>query len=118
MRELPPDRRRARLARLEPGGVSVKLLRVRAGVTVHALPEGDAVVSLDPGTTAIIVNATAHAVLDLLAEARSEEEIAQELHGSFPGQDLEAVRRDVGALVSELERAGIVEPCGDASSTA
>ncbi|HLU65436.1 MAG TPA: PqqD family protein [Kofleriaceae bacterium] len=93
-------------------------LRLRADCTIRPLPDGDAVVAAGEGATAVIVNQSAHAILEILADGGSEEEIAGLLCERFPGQDAAAVRRDVGALLSELERAGILEPCGAASSTA
>lgn len=75
-------------------------------------------VAAGEGETAVIVNAPAHAILDLLGEERSEEEIADLFCQSFPDQDPAALRRDVAELVAELLRAGIVEPCGAAPSTA
>jgi hypothetical protein len=94
------------------------MLKLRDGLTVSPLPEGDAVVAAGEGETAVIVNATAHAILDLLGEVRSEEQIADLFCQSFPDQDPAVVRRDIAALVAELLRAGIVEPCGAAPSTA
>lgn len=93
-------------------------LKLRDGLTIRRLPEGDAVVASDEGSTAVIVNEPAHAILDLLSEARSEKEIAELFCQSFPDQDPAALRRDVAALVAELLKAGIVEPCGAARSTA
>lgn len=93
-------------------------LRLREGLTIRALPDGDAVVATGASETAVIVNQAAHAILDLLAEERSEEEIGDLFCQSFPDQDPAALRRDVSALVAELVRAGIVEPCGTAPSTA
>ena len=93
------------------------LLKLREGITIRPLPEGDAVVAAGEGQTAVIVNASAHAVLELLGEVRSEEQIAEVFCESFPDRDPAAMRRDVAALVAELMRAGIVEPCGAAPST-
>ncbi len=93
-------------------------LKLRDGLTIRPLPDGDAVVASEQGTTAVIVNAAAHAILDLLSEERSEDEISDVFCESFPDQDPAAVRRDVAALVAELLRTGIVEPCGAARSTA
>jgi len=94
------------------------MLRLKNGLTIRPLPEGDAVVAAAEGETAVIVNAPAHAILEILGEERSEEEIAALFCQSFPDQDPAAVRRDVAQLVAELLRAGIVEPCGAAPSTA
>jgi hypothetical protein len=93
-------------------------LKLASGLTIRPLPEGDAVVATDEGATAVIVNQTAHAILDLLGEDRSEQEIAELFRQSFPEQDPAALERDIHLLVAELLRAGIVEPCGAAPSTA
>lgn len=93
-------------------------LKLRDGLTIRPLPEGDAVVAAGEGETAVIVNAPAHAILDLLADVKSEQEIAELFCQRFPDQDPAAVRRDVADLVAELVRVGIVEPCGAAPSIA
>lgn len=92
-------------------------LRLRGGLTVRALPDGDAVVAGRQGIEAVIVNASAHAILDLLVEEKTEQQIADLFCETFPDQEVAAVRRDVAELVAELVRAGIVEPCGSAPST-
>ena len=94
------------------------LLKLRDGLTIRPLPEGDAVVAAGEGETAVIVNAPAHAILDLLGEVRSEEQIAELFCQTFPDRDPTELRRDVAALVAELLQAGIVKPCGTAPSTA
>jgi hypothetical protein len=94
------------------------MLRLKDGLTIQPLPGGDAVVAAGQGATAVIVNTAAHAILDLLDAERSEEEIAEVFCQSFPDRDPAELRRDVAQLVGELLRAGIVEPCGDAPSTA
>jgi hypothetical protein len=93
-------------------------LKLVSGLTIEPLPEGDAVVAAGEGATAVIVNQTAHAILDLLSEHRSEQEIAEIFCETFPDQDPAALTRDVHQLIDELVRAGIVEPCGAAPSTA
>jgi hypothetical protein len=93
-------------------------LRVREGLTVRTLPEGDAVVAGGEGMDAVIVNASAHAILDLLTEIRTEDEIAAVFCETFPDQDPSSVRRDVAEIVGQLMRAGIVEACGSEPSTA
>lgn len=92
--------------------------RLRDGLTVKALPDGDAVVAASDGKEAVIVNATAHAILELLSVERTEQEIADVFAESFPDQDASALQRDVAQLVAQLLQAGIVEPCGTAPSTA
>ena len=92
--------------------------RIRDGCTVRELPDGDAVVALGEGDTAVIINASAHAVLDLLTVTRSQQELVSLLRDRFPSEDAATIERDVTALLSELVRANIVEPCGAGSSTA
>ncbi|MBL0218883.1 MAG: PqqD family protein [Myxococcales bacterium] len=92
-------------------------LRVRAGLTIRELPDGDAVVARDDGAEAVIINATASAVLELFGKESSEEEVARVFCESFPGEDVTAIRRDVHEIVQRLITSGILEPCGSASST-
>jgi hypothetical protein len=91
--------------------------RLREGVTIRELPEGDAVIA-GAGSDALIINASAFALLALLSEQRTEDELADVLCETFSGQDRAAVVRDVAALIAELQRAGIVERCGTAPSIA
>jgi hypothetical protein len=92
--------------------------RLSSGLTIRELPDGDAVVAAAAGSDAVIVNASAHALLELLGEPRSEQELARFVSEAFPEQDPAAIARDVGELVQQLVRAGLVEPCGTAPSTA
>ena len=85
-------------------------IKLRAGCTVRELPDGDAVVAAGEGDTAVIVNGSAHAVLDLLSGGASEESIAGVLCEQYPLQDAASIRRDVAALLAELAKAGLVEP--------
>lgn len=91
--------------------------RIRDGITVRELPEGDAVVA-GAGSDALIINASAYALLSLLSEQRTEGELADVLCELFTDQDRAAIQRDVAALVAQLLQAGIVEPCGTAPSIA
>jgi hypothetical protein len=93
-------------------------LRLRDGLTIRPLPGGDAVVASATGAEAVIVNTPAYTLLELLAEACTEDELAAVFIDSFPGQDPATIRRDVAALVAQLVRLEIVEPCGGAPSTA
>lgn len=93
-------------------------LRLRDGLTVRALPDGDAVIVAGDGKEAVIINASAHAIIELLAQERTEQEIANVFRETFPDQDASTVRKDVAKLVVQLVQAGIVEPCGSAPSTA
>ena len=93
-------------------------LRVRPGITIRTLPDGDAVVARSEGADAVIINTTAHAILELLAEEGTEDDVAGEFVKTFPGENADAIKRDVHALIARLVRDGILEPCGSASSTA
>ena len=81
-----PHGRRARRARR----CCVTKLRVRRGLTIRPLPDGDAVVARSEGADAVIVNTTAHAILELLAQEGTEQEIADEFCRSFPGENTDA----------------------------
>jgi len=91
--------------------------RMREGITVRELPEGDAVVA-GAGNEALIINASAYALLTLLSESRTERELADVMCELFTDQDRAAIQHDVAALVAQLLQAGIVEPCGTAPSIA
>ena len=93
-------------------------LRLREGLTIRPLPGGDAVVASASGAEAVIINTSAYALIELLGEASTEEELAEVFINSFPDQDPAAIRSDVAALVAQLVRLEIVEPCGGAPSTA
>jgi len=96
----------------------MSLLRLRHGLTIRPLPDGDAVVAGPDEQQAVIVNDSAQVILELLSEARPEQEILDLFCETFPDQDPTTVRRDVAALLQQLLRAGIVEPCGPAPSIA
>ncbi len=93
------------------------MLRLRPGLTIRELPDGDAVVARDEGQDAVIINATAAAILDLFGGESSEEEVTRVFCESFPGEDAAVIRRDVHAVVESLMTSGILEPCGSAAST-
>lgn len=93
-------------------------LRLREGLTIRPLPDGDAVVATADGDTAVIVNAAACAILEFLADMHSEGEIVDFFCESFPDQDPATLREDVARLVADLVRAEIVEQCGAVPSTA
>ena len=92
--------------------------RVRNGLTIKPLPDGDAVVASESGADAVIVNASAHALLELLAIEMTEDELIAFVCETFPDEDPSIVRQDITNLVQHLVQAGIVEPCGSATSTA
>jgi hypothetical protein len=93
-------------------------LRLRDGLTVRPLPGGDAVVASASGAEAVIVNTSAYAILELLTEACTEDELAAMFIDSFPDQDPATIRRDVAELIAQLVQLEIIEPCGGAPSTA
>jgi hypothetical protein len=93
-------------------------LQLRPGLTIRALPDGDAVVESANGRDAVIVNVTGHAILELLQTTRSEAEIASMIAAIFPGQDRGVIASDVAALVEQLVTAGVLLRCGDEPSTA
>lgn len=92
-------------------------LRVRAGLTIRELPDGDAVIAGEEGREAVIINATATAVLELFQRESTEEEVARVFRESFPSENADAIARDVHAIVQQLMTSGILEPCGNAPST-
>lgn len=93
-------------------------LRVNPHVAIRALPDGDAVVARSDGVEAVIVNPTAHALLELLAEPGTETDVGDAFVTAFPREDAAAIKRDIRALIERFLRDGILEPCGSASSTA
>lgn len=93
-------------------------LRLRPGLTVRALPDGDAVVARGTGSDAVIINMSAHAIIELLATEGTEEDVLAVFCSTFPGEDASVIRNDVHALIVRLVSDGILEPCGSAPSTA
>jgi hypothetical protein len=92
--------------------------RARPGLTINPLPDGDVVIASQSGADAVIVNDTAHAIVDLLEREMTEDDLAAFMCETFPDQDPAVVRTDVSKLVRLLVEAGIVEPCGNETSTA
>lgn len=92
--------------------------RARPRLTINSLPDGDVVIASESGADAVIVNGTAHVLVDLLEREMTEADLASFMCETFPDQDPARVRADVGKLVRQLVEAGIVEPCGNATSTA
>ena len=87
---------------------------VRA-LTVRELPDGDAVVARDGVNEAILLNATAAAVLGLFTPQSTVAEVARAFAERFPAEDAGRLARDVDAIVTQLVTSGILEPCGGAS---
>jgi hypothetical protein len=87
-------------------------------LVIRPLPGGDAVVAADEGSTAIILNNTAWAVVEMLSEPSEPQALADLFCRTFPDRDPAQIRRDIDAVLAELVTSGIVEPCGAASSTA
>jgi hypothetical protein len=73
------------------------------------LTDGEVVVSVGTEQRALILNAMADAVLDLCDGSRSADDIAAFIRETLAIPDGADVERDVGAVLQELERAGIVE---------
>lgn len=93
-------------------------LCLASGLTIRALPDGDAVVARDDGAEAIILNPTAHIVIEMFAKPATSDEIVSLFCETFPDDDTAAIRRDVGELIQRLLATGILETCGNAPSTA
>ena len=87
---------------------------VRA-LTVRELPDGDAVVARDGVNEAILLNATAAAVLGLFTPEATVADVARAFVERFPAEDAGRLARDVDAIVKQLVTSGILEPCGGAS---
>jgi hypothetical protein len=73
------------------------------------LSDSESVISVRGGNKALIVNAVGDAVLDLCDGSRSIDDIAAFLRDNLSVPEQVDVERDVGALVDELLRAGMLE---------
>lgn len=104
MRELPRDRPRARDA-----GSRVTKPRAAKDLVRGELPDGEVVVSVAGGATALILNTVADAVLELCDGSRTVEEIAQFVRETVTVPAEADVARDIAAVVDQLARAGVVE---------
>ena len=89
--------------------------RAVSALTVRELPDGDAVVARDGINEAILLNATAAAVLGLFTLESTPAEVSRALAEQFPAEDATRLARDVDTIVQQLVTSGILEPCGSGS---
>lgn len=78
------------------------------GVDVVELAEDELVARSPDRAHAVVLNATASAVLELCNGEHTSSDIARFLHDALPSSDLSQVRSDVQAILRELSEAGIV----------
>ena len=76
------------------------------------LPDGEAVISITGGDQALILNSVADAVLELCDGSRTIAEIAQFVRDTLKVPEEIDVVGDVGQVVDQLARAGVVEAVG------
>ena len=84
-------------------------LRVANNLVRGELPNGEVVVSIGGGHTALILNSVADAVLELCDGSRTIDEIAQFVHETVTVPADADVARDIAAVVDQLARAGVIE---------
>jgi hypothetical protein len=90
---------------------------------MRELPGGDVVLTTADGATAVILNATAQAIVELCDGERSVEEVARFVLELLPDATEAQVTADVVSLVDRLAALGLldskgVEACGSGPSTA
>ena len=83
--------------------------RTTSVITRGELTDGEVVVSVPGGKQAVILNAIGDAVLELCDGTRTVVEIAAFLRSAMQVPNNVDVIRDVGAVLDELVRAGLVE---------
>lgn len=83
--------------------------RIADDIIRGELTDGEVVVSLRGGARALILNAMGDAVLDLCDGSRTVDEIAAFVRANVAVPPDADVARDVGAIVDELVRAGMIE---------
>ncbi len=72
----------------------------------------DAVFLVNPDNEAIYhLNATGAALWRLLAEPTSAQEAATVLHEAFPEVGKEQIENDVGKIIGDFEKNGLVRDC-------
>jgi pyrroloquinoline quinone biosynthesis protein D len=89
------------------------------GLVSAELTEGETVVSLPATGSALVLNGTGSAVLDLCDGRHTVAEIAGFICDVVTGADPAQVERDVAALIDRLADAGLVEDadaCGSPSA--
>jgi hypothetical protein len=84
-------------------------LRVAKNLVRGELPDGEVVVSIAGGDTALILNSVADAVLELCDGSRTIDEIAQFVRETVAVPVEVDVAHDIAAVVDELSRAGVIE---------
>jgi hypothetical protein len=84
-------------------------LRAAKNVVRGELPDGEVVVSIPGGDTALILNSVADAVLELCDGSRTIEEIAQFVRETVNVPAEADVVHDITAVVDQLARAGVIE---------
>jgi len=84
-------------------------LRAAKNLVRGELPDGEVVVSVAGGDTALILNSVADAVLELCDGSRTVEEIAQFVRETVAVPAEADVAHDIAAVVDQLARAGVIE---------
>jgi hypothetical protein len=84
-------------------------LRAAKNLVRGELPDGEVVVSIAGGDTALILNSVADAVLELCDGSRTIDEIAQFVRETVTVPADADVARDIAAVVDQLARAGVIE---------
>jgi Coenzyme PQQ synthesis protein D (PqqD) len=84
-------------------------LRAAKNLVRGELPDGEVVVSIPGGDTALILNSVADAVLELCDGSRTVEEIAEFVRETVAVPTEVDVVHDIAAVVDQLARAGVIE---------
>ena len=84
-------------------------LRAVKNLVRGELPDGEVVVSVPGGDTALILNSVADAVLELCDGSRTIEEIAQFVRDTVSVPAETDVVHDIAAVVDQLAHAGVIE---------
>lgn len=84
-------------------------LRAAKNLVRGELPDGEVVVSIPGGETALILNSVADVVLELCDGSRTVEEIAQFVRETVAVPAEADVAHDIAAVVDQLARAGVIE---------
>jgi hypothetical protein len=83
--------------------------KAATSVTRGELTDGEVVISVAGGNQAVILNAIGDAVFELCDGSRTVAEIAGFLKATLQVPEGVDVGRDVGAVLDELVRAGLIE---------
>lgn len=84
-------------------------LRAAKNLVRGELPDGEVVVSIPGGDTALILNSVADAVLALCDGSRTVDEIAQFVRDTVRVPADVDVAHDISTVVDQLARAGVIE---------